>query len=133
MGRHEPGPELDRIAHEVIGAAIEVHRALGPGYHESVYHKAMIIALRKRGLFVESKKPFTVLYEGEVVGTGEFDLLVEGKLVLELKAVSKLAPVHDGQIRHYMKAGRYELGLLLNFHEAVMIDGIKRVIQTMQP
>jgi GxxExxY protein len=129
----EPDPDVDRITGAIIGAAIDVHRALGPGYLEFVYQNAMAIALRRRGLRFEPKKRFTVVYEGVVVGEGELDFLVEGIVVVELKAATGLARAHEGQIHHYLVACKRQIGLLLNFHEAVMTDGIKRVNHTIQP
>ncbi len=126
--RREPDADLDAIAHGVIGAAITVHRALGPGLRESVYRRAMVIELRRRGHEVAVHSRFDVHYESELVGTGQTDLLVDRRLVVELKAVKKLIPRDKEQLIYYLKAGHYQLGLLLNFNVKLMKEGIQRVV-----
>ncbi len=120
--------ELEALAHEVIGAAIEVHRVLGPGLKEEVYRNALCIELDARGIPYERSKEFKVEYRGRFVGKGRIDLLVRGILVLELKAVIMLVEAHRGQALYYLRACNLKLGLLMNFHAAVMKDGIKRVV-----
>ncbi|MEM9416373.1 MAG: GxxExxY protein [Planctomycetota bacterium] len=126
----EPDQELDRLAHDVIGAAIEVHRALGPGYLEATYAKALAIELRIRGIAHSREAPVRLEYKGEPLGEGRLDLLVDSRLVVELKAVESLAPIHEAQVIAYLKATKHELGLLINFNTVVLRDGIKRIILT---
>ncbi len=123
----EPSDELDVLAHQVIGAAIEVHKVLGPGYLESVYEEALCVELEMRGLSVERQVPIGVNYKGRVVGEGRLDLLVGGNLVVELKAVEALQRIHTAQAISYMKATGYKLALVINFNTTVLKDGLKRV------
>jgi GxxExxY protein len=123
----EPDPELNRISKAVIGAAIEVHRVLGPGYLESVYQKALEIEFRKRGIVSVAQHPVVLHYKGELIGEGYLDFLVGGKLIVELKAVEVLAGIHTAQVISYLKATNHKLGLLLNFNVKALKDGIKRI------
>jgi len=109
-----------RMQHEVltkqiIGAFYEVYNRLGYGFLERVYENAMVIELRSMGLKVEQQMPIKVRYRGEVVGEYFADLVVEDKVVIELKAVSNFLPSHEAQLLNYLKATPYEVGLLLNF------------------
>jgi len=124
----EPDCELDRLAHDVIGAAIEVHRTLGPGYLESVYAEALAIEFNFRSLDFSSQVPVSVSYKGHVVGEGRLDFLVEGRLVVELKAVEALAPVHHAQVISYLKSTGLHLGLLINFNVPGLKHGIQRIV-----
>ena len=124
----EPSREIDELAHAVIGAAIEVHRVLGPGYLESVYEEALAVEFQLRNISYERQKGLVVDYKGHAVGEGRMDLLVDGCLPVELKAVDTLAPIHKAQLISYLKAMRLPLGLLINFKVAVLKDGIKRVV-----
>ena len=125
-------PDLDPRTNELsklaIGAAIEVHRHLGPGYLESVYHRALGLELSDLGLNYSCETPFEVLYKGRAVGEGRFDVIVEGKLVLELKAVERLTPIHSAQLRSYLHASKIRLGLLINFNVLKLKDGLERII-----
>lgn len=124
----EPDTEIDRLAHLVIGAAIEVHRTLGPGFLEVVYEKALCIELEHRRIGFSRQHPIHLEYRGQSVGEGFIDILVEQQLVLELKAVESLLPIHMAQIMSYLRATRYPLGLLINFNVPVLKDGIRRVV-----
>ena len=126
--RHEPDRELDRLAHQVIGAAIEVHRQLGPGLLEPVYEKALCIEFDLRGIPFRSQSGVGVIYKGRPVGKGKLDLLVGGRLIVELRAVEKLAPIHSAQIISYLRMTNRTLGLLINFNVPVLKEGIKRVV-----
>ena len=126
--RREPGAELDQLAHGVIGAAIEVHRLLGPGFLESVYEEALCVELKLRGIPFTRQAALGVDYKGHAVGEGRLDLLVGDALVVELKAVDALAPIHSAQLLSYLKATGYQLGLLINFNVPVLRNGIKRVV-----
>jgi GxxExxY protein len=132
LERREPDEKLDKLAHAVIGAAIEVHRHLGPGYLESVYQAALEVELKLQGIAFEPQKPVGVCYKGHPVGDGRLDFLVAGMLVVELKAVDELADVHKAQVISYLKATRLHLGLLINFNVTVLKSGVKRVIRSPQ-
>ncbi|MHB1424817.1 MAG: GxxExxY protein [Gemmataceae bacterium] len=120
------------MAYDVIGAAIEVHRHLGPGYLESVYQAALEVELQLQGIPFERQKPVGVSYKGHPVGDGRLDFLVGGLLVVELKAVDELADVHKAQVISYLKATKLHLGLLINFNVTVLKSGVKRVIRSPQ-
>ncbi len=124
----EPSPEVDGLAHEVIGAAIEVHRLLGPGYLESVYEEALCVQLRLRGIPFARQSPVAVDYKGETVGESRLDLVVGNCLIVELKAVDALAPIHSAQLISYLKATGQKLGLLINFNVPALKNGIKRML-----
>ena len=126
----QPDQELEQLTYNVIGAAIEVHRALGPGLLESVYEKSLCIELRSRGIPFTAQALVPLLYKGEHVGEGRVDILVSGRLVVELKAVADLADIHTAQLLTYLRTANFKLGLLLNFNVKVLQDGIKRVINS---
>jgi GxxExxY protein len=123
----DQGPELNRITREVIGAAIEVHRALGPGHLEPVYENALIIELAERGIPFETQFPVSVYYKNHPVGLGKVDLLVADLVIVEIKSVDTLAPIHTAQLISYLKITGKKLGLLINFNVRVLKDGIKRI------
>jgi len=121
--------ELNQLTHKVIGLAIEVHRTLGPGLLESAYCECLCYEIINSGLTVEREKTLPVVYKGIILNQGyRIDLLVENKLVLELKTVDELIDVHHAQVLTYLKLGAYPLGLLINFHSKILKDGIKRFI-----
>ena len=126
--RREPSQEMDRLAYAVIGAAMEVHQILGPGFLEEVYQEALIIEFLRRGIHHEFEKSVTVNYKGHEVGKGRLDFLVANCLVVELKAVQNLAPIHEAQLLSYLKMTNYSLGLLINFNVPLLKDGVKRII-----
>lgn len=140
QARAEPPPEADRVAHAVIGAAIEVHRTLGTGFFEATYEQALAVELELRGLPFRRQVPVKVDYKGQTVGTVRIDMLVSGRLVVEVKALRKLAPVHVAQLTSYLAALRQPLGLLLNWRSRVtwasgsgevrLADGIRRIVRT---
>jgi len=99
----------------ILACAMEVSNELGVGFLESVYHEALLLALTDAGLFVETQKPIVVLYRNRIVGKFYADLVVEGKILLELKSAKALAPEHYAQVINYLKASGIEVGLLLNF------------------
>ncbi|MEJ5366528.1 MAG: GxxExxY protein [Desulfosoma sp.] len=121
---------LNRISERVIGAAIWVHRELGPGLLESVYERCLEMELRASGLAVEVQVPVPVVYRGEEISECGFrlDLLVEGLVVVELKSVEQVQPVHKKQLLTYLKLARKPLGLLINFNEVMLKDGITRIV-----
>jgi GxxExxY protein len=126
--RREPSKEVDRLAHEVIGAALEVHQSLGPGYLESVYEEALCVELELRAISFRRQQIVSVNYKDHSVGEGRMDLVVGEALIVELKAVDALAPIHTAQMISYLKATHCQLGLLINFNVQILKDGIRRVI-----
>ena len=126
----EPPPKLDAIVNAVIGAAFEVDRILGPGFLERVYEEALAVELKLRGISFERQQAINVSYKGQLIGEGRADFIVGSSLIVELKAVDRLLPLHQAQVISYLKAAKYRLGLLINFREALLRDGVKRVIFT---
>jgi GxxExxY protein len=110
----------------VIGAAVAVHTALGAGFVEGIYHRAFALELHSRGIRFESELRVPVLYKGDLVGIHRLDLLVEGSMVVELKAVSYIIDAHLAQLRSYLKATDTRIGLLLNFNAPVL--AVRRVV-----
>ena len=106
---------IDQLTEEVIGLAMKVHRTLGPGFLESVYQKALTLELARAGCSVESEKPLKVVYEGTVVGDFAADLMVDDRLIVELKAVQALTVAHEVQTVNYLAATGIDDALLLNF------------------
>jgi GxxExxY protein len=123
--------EANRLSHTVIGAAIEVHRFLGPGFLEAIYEEALCMELEERGIPFARQVTVSVSYKGRVIGEGRLDLLVGKLLIVELKPVEALAPMHSAQLISYLKATGYELGLLINFNIPILRDGIKRIEHTL--
>lgn len=120
------GHEFEALSGQVIQAAIEVHRELGPGFLELVYESAMKVALRQRGIVYEAQKLITIFFAGEEVGTHRLDLIVENEIVVELKAVKALEDIHFAQVKSYLKATRLHVGLLINFQAPTLV--VKRVV-----
>lgn len=115
------------VTEKIIGAAIEVHRHLGPGLLESVYETAMAYELAQAGLTVERQKPVPVSYKGLKFEEGyRLDLLVAGRVVVELKCVDAMLPIHDAQLLSYLKLTGFKVGLLINFKVPVLKQGIRR-------
>ena len=128
-GRYrEPDADVDELVRRVIGAAIEVHRHLGPGFLESVYEEALCVELELRKIPFDRQRPIGVDYKGHSVGQGRLDLLVGDKLLVELKAVDRLVPIHSAQVISYLKATHLHLGLLINLNVPLLKDGIRRII-----
>lgn len=126
---HRLFSQADRLSREVIGAAIEVHRIMGPGLIESIYQKCLHHELELRSVNVVQKQDVQIRYKGLVFNEClQFDLLVDDCLLLELKAVQELHPVHKAQLMSYMKLLDVPVGLLFNFHEMKLIDGLSRLI-----
>lgn len=121
--------EENELSKRVIGLAIEVHSALGPGLLESAYKECLYCKIFESGLFVEKEKPMPLIFEAVKLDCGyRIDLLVENKLVIEIKSVEAVNDIHLAQTLTYMKLGNYKLGLLLNFNVLRLKDGIKRVV-----
>lgn len=117
---------FEALSGQIIEAAIDVHRQLGPGFLEPIYGSALRVALRNRGIAHEVEKGISIIYEGEEVGVHRLDLLVEDQVVVELKAVRALEDVHFAQVKSYLKATHKSVGLLLNFNSPTLV--IKRVV-----
>lgn len=123
--------ELNKITELVIGAGIEVHSALGPGLLESAYQECLFFEIRDRGLTVRKEVKMPITYKQVKLDHGyRMDLLVEEQLVVELKAVEELTDVHLAQMLTYLKLGDFKLGLIMNFHEKLLKNGIRRVINS---
>ena len=125
--RSDVPQQLNALTHEVIGAAIEVHRSLGPGFLESVYEEALCMELYDRDIAFQRQHEVTVRYKERTVGTGRVDLIIRETIVVELKAVDALAPIHTAQLLSYLRVTGYPLGLLINFNVATLKDGIRRI------
>lgn len=121
--------ELNKISGEIIGAAIEVHKALGPGLLESAYKECLLYELVNKGFHVVKEQPMPIVYKEVKLDHGyRMDLLVENKIVIEIKTVDAFSDVHFAQVLTYLKLGNYKLGLLINFNVLKLKDGIKRII-----
>ena len=120
---------MNAITGEIIGSAIEVHKELGPGLLESAYEECLCRELSLRGVSFQRQVPLPVVYKGVRLDCGyRIDLVVDDKVVVELKTVDKLLPVHEAQLLTYLKLYHRQVGLLINFHVAVLKDGIKRMV-----
>lgn len=128
--RPEPSKEVDELAYKIIGAAIEVHRTLGPGYTENVYEEALCTEIDNLKIPFERQVKVAVEYKGQQVGEGRLDLLVAKIVPVELKTVESLGAIHQAQLISYLKMTRRQLALLINFNVSVLKNGIKRVIYT---
>lgn len=119
----------NELSSKVIGSAIDIHRTLGPGLLESAYRECLCHVLRNSGLRVEKEKPMPIVYEGIKLDHGyRMDLLVEGRLVVEVKTVEALTDVHLAQVLTYLRLGSYHLGLLINFQVDLLKNGLQRII-----
>ena len=120
--------KINELTQKIIGCAIEVHRRLGPGLLESIYEKALCIELKHNGIKYERQKIINVDYRNQSLGIYKIDILVENKVVVELKSVDRHDPVFDAQLLSYMKLGNYKVGLLINFNKELVKNGISRKI-----
>jgi GxxExxY protein len=123
--------DRDPLTQKVIGCAMMVHSRLGPGFLEAIYHRALEIELKKQGINFESQKPLAVLYDETTIGEFVCDMLIDGKLLIEIKAVQSINPAHEVQIVNYLTALRLETGLLVNFGMARL--EFKRKFRTYRP
>jgi GxxExxY protein len=126
----EPDKKVDELARAVIGAAIEVHCQLGPGFLESVYEEALCVELAAGKIEFERQKEINVIYKGYQIGRQRIDLLVGRALIVELKTIEEFAEIHKAQVISYLKATSLQLGLLINFNVPVLKNGIQRVVYT---
>jgi GxxExxY protein len=123
--------DINRITGAIIAAGIEVHRTLGPGLLESAYLACMVLELEAAGLVLEVQRELPLIYKGLAIDCAyRVDLIVSGRVVVELKCVSELAAVHHAQLLTYMKLTGCQAGLLMNFHVPVLKQGIRRVLNT---
>jgi GxxExxY protein len=120
------GHEFEALSGRILEAAVAVHKALGPGFLESVYQRAMEVALRHRSLPYQQQKEIHIYFEEEDVGTHKLDLVVCDEIVVELKAVKALDDIHFAQVKSYLKATGLHVGLLLNFNSPTLV--VKRVV-----
>ncbi len=121
--------EINQLTQAIIGAAIEVHKRLGPGLLESAYRACLAYELRKRGFNVEEEKPVPVIYDDVKLECGfRADLLVNGRVVVELKAKSAIHPVDKAQTLSHLRLLGLRFGLLMNFHEERLVDGVHRIV-----
>ena len=119
----------NELTHQIIGAAIEVHRLLGPGLLESTYEECLCHELCQREIPFERQKPVPVVYKGVKLDCGyRLDLLVAGRIILELKSVESLAPIHDSVLITYLKLSGHRIGLLINFNVQILKKGIRRLV-----
>ena len=124
----EPSAEIDNIAREIVDAAFIVHRELGPGLLESVYEVCLADVLARKGLAFARQVPVPVVFGARTIEAGfRADMIVQNKVIVEIKSIEKLAGIHEAQILTYMKLSGLELGFLLNFNSILIKDGIKRL------
>jgi GxxExxY protein len=123
----EPDPELNRVTNAIIGAAIEVHRQLGPGLPESHYEEALAYEFELRRIPFERQVPVDVFYKNRKVGNFRADFVVQGAVLVEIKSVEAIAPLHPNQVVTYLRVTKLRLGLLINFNVAMLKDGLRRI------
>lgn len=130
LKQHSDMPaELDELSRQVVDSCFAVHKELGPGLLERIYEEALVAELQGRSISVESQKAVPVFYKGQkLVSDYRIDLVVNNRIIVELKAVDRIAPVHEAQLISYMKLFSASLGFLVNFNESLIRDGIKRVV-----
>ena len=128
VGHRSISAELNDASHKIIGAAIEVHRHLGPGLLENIYEQALVHELQLRGMVVQRQVPVSITYKGLTIGGQRLDLLVDPGIVVEIKAIEAVKEVHAAQLMSYLKSTGLRLGLLINFNNLVLKTGIKRIV-----
>jgi GxxExxY protein len=118
-----------QLTHTIIGAAIAVHRELGPGLLEAVYEECLCYELTTRNIPFERQKPIPVVYKGAKLDCGyRADIVVLSRVIVEIKAITAVAPIHDAVMLTYLRLSGCKIGLLINFHSAVLKDGVKRYV-----
>ena len=120
--------ELETLVHKTIGCCITVHRELGPGLLESIYSRATCLELEACGIPFEQEKRIPVFYRGGLLCHQRLDLVIDNRIVLEIKSVEKLNPVHHAQLLSYLRISGIRVGLLINFNSAILRDGLKRIV-----
>lgn len=126
MNSAKSADHLNQLSHLIIGIAIDIHKKLGPGFQEKIYEEALLKEIEKTGIGFEKQKVVRVDYDGQSLGHQRIDLLVEGKVILEIKACTKIIPIHRDQLISYLKTADKRLGLILNFGRRKL--EIKRVV-----
>lgn len=125
--------DINKLSGQIIGAAIEVHKSLGPGLLESAYEECLCHELQLRKIVYERQKPLPVVYKGVNLDCGyRLDVVAKNAIILELKAVEKIEPIHQAQLLTYLKLSGLKLGLILNFNVPVMKDGIVRIVNELE-
>ena len=125
--------DINQLSSKIIGAAIEVHKALGPGLLESAYEKCLCHELKLRGLSFDNQKPLPLVFKGEEIDCGyRLDIVVGNAIILELKSCEKIEPIHKAQLLTYLKLSGLTLGLVLNFNVPVMRRGIVRIVNNLE-
>lgn len=124
----QPAGDIEAIAADLLDAAIEVHRCLGPGFLETIYEEALCVELTLRGVAFIRQAPIQVAYKGRIVGDARIDLLIADRLIVELKAIEQIAPIHLAQALSYLKTTKLPLALLINFNAPVLLRGVRRVL-----
>jgi len=118
-----------QLTHEIIGAAIAVHRELGPGLLETVYEECLCHELSLQGLAFDRQKPIPVVYRGTKLDCGyRADIVVSGRVIVEIKAIANVAPIHEAMMLTYLRLSGCKIGLLINFHSTVLTDGVRRFV-----
>jgi GxxExxY protein len=120
--------DLETLVHDTIGCCIAVHRILGPGLLETIYSRAICLELTAAGIAFEREKTYPVMYRGELLCEQRLDFVVGGEIVLEIKSVEHLVPLHHSQLLNYMRVAHLRVGLLMNFNVVVLRDGLKRKV-----
>lgn len=116
------------LSYKIIGCAIQVHKSLGSGYMEKLYERALILELTARGLSAKSQFPIRVSYRGEIIGDYKADIVVEDKVILELKACSRIIPVHEAQLLQYLAATGLKVGYIINFGSNYKLEFVRKVL-----
>ena len=125
--------DINKLSNKIIGAAIEVHKALGPGLLESAYEECLCYEFGLRDFSFERQKPLPVIYKGNKLDCGyRLDVVVENLIILELKSCEKIEPIHQAQLLTYLKLSGHSLGLLLNFNVPLMREGIVRIVNDLK-
>ena len=123
---------LNLLTEKIIGCAIEVHKGIGPGLLESAYEECLCFELSQNRLVFERQVPLPVIYKGVNLDCGyRLDLIVEGAIILEIKAVDKIIPIHEAQLLSYLRMLDKRIGLILNFHSTILKNGIKRIVNNL--
>jgi GxxExxY protein len=126
-------PEFNKITEKIINGAISVHKELGPGLLESAYEACLVYELASQNLKVERQKGLPIHYRGIQLDCGyRLDLLVEGSVIVEIKAIERIEPIHEAQLLSYLKLSKCKVGLLMNFNVRVLRDGIRRLVNQFQ-
>jgi GxxExxY protein len=120
--------DLETLVSDTIGCCITVHRTLGPGLLETIYSRAVALELRAAGISLEREKRYPVTYRGELLYEQHLDFVVGGAIVLEVKSIEAIAPIHHSQLLSYLRVSRLRVGLLMNFNVAVLKDGLFRKV-----